>query len=252
MAGFFKGVSKAKGIEKPKDSLGNFEHTKSDVYDVVITAAYGMDSSKSDAQGIKIEAKIPALNNRKLFQNWWITDSEGKVYSERDGKKKFLGGYLKADNLALLATDGECGILDLETEEKTIKVKRDGKEVNESVDSFPDLIGFKLKVGILDTIKFKQNNVDGEYVEVDEKSHSAEWHTLFDEEGFTLNEIEEDAEEPEFMDEWLKVWKGKERDFTEGKTPNGNKSKSGGKSRRSNSEDGPKSRTANRRNMIRK
>lgn len=251
MSGFFKGVKKAKGIEKPQDSLGNFSNTASDVYDVIITAAYGLESTKSDAQGIKIEAKIPSLNDRKLFQSWWITTGEGEVFSERDGKKKYLAGYLKADALALLATEGECGILDLETEEKTIKVKRDGKEVNEVVDSFPDLIGFKLKVAILDTVKFKQNNVDGTYVEVDEKIHVPEWHTLFDEEGFTANELEQEAEEPEFMEEWLKTWKGKTRDFTEGKEPNGGKS-SGGKGRKSNSEDGPKSRTANRRSMIRK
>lgn len=251
MSGFFKGVKKAKGVEKPKDSLGNFSNTTTDVYDVVITAAYGLESTKSDAQGLKIEAKIPELNDRKLFQNWWITTGDGEVFSERDGKKKYLAGYLKADALALLATEGECGILDLETEEKTIKVKRDGKDVNEVVDSFPDLIGFKLKVAIIDTIKFKQNNVDGNYVEVDEKVHSAEWHTLFDEEGFTANELEQEAEEPEFMEEWLKTWKGKTRDFTEGKEPNGGKS-SGAKGRKSNSEDGPKSRTANRRSMIRK
>lgn len=251
MAGFFKGVTKAKGIEKPKDSLGNFENTKSDVYTVEITASYGLESSKSDAQGIKIEAKIPALNNRKLFQSWWITNKDGNTYDERDGKKKFLTGFLKADNLALLATEGEAGILDLDTEEKTIKVKRDGKEVNEVVDSFPDLIGFELQVGIIDTVKFKQNNVDGQYIEVDEKIHNAEWHTLFDIEGFTLNELEAEAEEPEFIEEWLKVWKGKVRDFTEGKQPNGGKER-GGKSRRSNAEDGPKSRTANRRNIIRK
>ncbi len=56
MSGFFKGVKKAKGVEKPKDSLGNFSNTATDVYDVVITAADGLDSTKSDAQGIKIEA----------------------------------------------------------------------------------------------------------------------------------------------------------------------------------------------------
>lgn len=251
MSGFFKDVKKAKGVEKPKDSLGNFSNTASDVYDVVITAAYGLESTKSDSQGIKIEAKIPELNDRKLFQNWWITTADGEIFTEANGKKKFKSGYLKADALALLATEGECGILDLETEEKTIKIKRDGKDVNEVVDSFPDLIGFKLKVAIIDTVKFKQNNVDGNYVEVDEKIHSAEWHTMFDEEGFTANELEQDAEDPAFMEEWLKTWKGKTRDFTEGKTPNGGKA-SGSKGRKSNSEDGPKSRTANRRSMIRK
>lgn len=242
---FFKGVKKAKGLEKPKDSLGT-GGIKSDVYPVVITAAYGIDSSKSDAQAVKLEAKIKD-SERKLFGTFWITNAEGAIYSERDGKKKFVSGYLLVDSIALIATEGDAGILDLETEEKTIKVKRDGKEVNETVDSFPDLIGAEIQIGVIATKKFKQNNVDGQYVDTDEVQVIGEWHTIFDEEGFTLNELESEADEPKFKEEWLKVWKDKERDFTQNKKQD-SKAKGG---RRTSSESGPKSRTANRRSMIR-
>ena len=242
---FFKGVKKAKGLEKPQDSLGT-GGAKSDVYPVVITAAYGIDSTKSDAQAVKLEAKIKD-SERKLFGTFWITNGDGAIYSERDGKKKFVSGYLLVDSIALIATEGDAGILDLETEEKTIKVKRDGKEVNETVDSFPDLIGAEIQIGVIATKKFKQNNVDGKYVDTDEVQVIGEWHTIFDEEGFTLNELESEADEPKFKEEWLKVWKDKERDFTQNKKQD-SKAKGG---RRTSSESGPKSRTANRRSMIR-
>ena len=242
---FFKGVKKAKGLEKPQDSLGT-GGAKSDVYPVVITAAYGIDSTKSDAQAVKLEAKIKD-SERKLFGTFWITNGDGAIYSERDGKKKFISGYLLVDSIALIATEGEAGILDLETEEKTIKVKRDGKEVNETVDSFPDLIGAEIQIGVIATKKFKQNNVDGKYVDTDETQVIGEWHTIFDEEGFTINELEAEADEPKFKEEWLKVWKDKERDFTQNKKQD-SKAKGG---RRTSSESGPKSRTANRRSMIR-
>lgn len=242
----FFGSTKKPKLDKPKDSVGGFGPTASDVYPITITAAYGVSSTKSDAQAVRLEAKETG-GNRKFYKTLWITNAEGKVTSEKDGKQKYLTGYLMADALAMIATEGEYGILELETEEKTIKVKRDGKEVNETVDSFPELIGAKFQLGIIDTMKFKQNNVDGKYEDTDEVVHEAEWAVIFDEDGFTLNELEDEKQDPEFIEEWLKTWKGKTRDLT----TKGPKKDSGDRKRRTSSSEGPKSRTANRRSMVR-
>lgn len=245
---FFKGVKKAKGITKPTaDTVGGYTPIPSDVHRVKVTAAYGVLSSKSDAQAVRVELEFADLNKRKSTQSIWITNAEGEVFSEYEGKKRYKAGYLQMDALALLATEGEVGILDLETEPKIIKVKRDGVEVNEEVESFPDLVGFEFQIGIVDTIKWKQNNVDGTYVDTDETQHEAAWHTLFDIDGFTLIELENEADEPEFIHEWSKAWKGKTRPAPEKKE---NKAKG---ARRNTSDSGtkPASRSTNRRSMIR-
>ncbi len=242
--GFFK-AKKEKGIKKPGDSLGGFTPLESDIYELKITAAYGVDSSKSDAQGIRIEAKIQGTD-RKIYETHWISSGEGKVTSEYNGKVTYKKGYLLMDALALLATEGEAGILELETEEKTIKMKRDGKDVNETVDSFPDLIGFEFKLGIVDALVYKQNNVDGEWKDTEEVEHRAQWHTLFDLDGFTLNELESEAEEPAFEAKWLAAWKGKTRELPAKKTAPKAKGK-----RSSSSEESPADRKSNRRAAIR-
>lgn len=242
--GFFK-AKKAKGVKKPGDSVGGYQPIPSDIYTLTVTGAYGVDSTKSDAQAVRLEVKIKELD-RKLTATHWFSGADGQVTSTYNDKVSYKKGYLILDALALLATEGEFGLTDLETEPKVIKVKRDGKEVNETVDSFPELIGFTFKAGLIDSLAYKQNQVDGVYVDTEEVVHDTQWHTIFDEDGFTLTELENEAEEPEFQAKWLEAWKGKTRDLPKKREDTGSKGK-----RSSNADSSPASRKAARRSAIR-
>lgn len=241
--GFIK-AKKPKNLEKPQDSVGSFAPLPSDVYPGTVTAAYAQESKQDDSEATAVRLEITLDTGRKVTGTHWVTGKDGNVYSEVQGKKKYKQGYLFMDSLALIATEGEAGILDLDTDEIVVKVKRDGKEENEKVESFTELLGVKVQVGIISTTKYKQNFVDGEYVDTDETITLPEMTVIFDEEGFTLNELEAEAEEPEFIEEWRKTWQGKTREPKAKETPKGK--------RKNTSEDKPASRTANRRSIVRR
>lgn len=209
MVGFIK-AKRAKNIERPADTVGGFTARPSNIYDGTVELAYGYSSQSSDSQALKLQVKL--LDGSKFYGTLWFAGADGNVYSTNDkGVKKFKKGYLLADSLAIFATEGEADLFDLETEPKTIKVKRDGKDVNETVESFPELEGLPIKLGLIQTEKYKQNFVDGEYINTDEIITVSELDQVFDEEGFTLNEWNDEADEPKFMDEWLATWKDKTR-----------------------------------------
>lgn len=241
--GFIK-AKKPKNLDKPEDSVGGFAPLPSDVYPGKVTAAYAVESSKEDSQATAIKLEVTLENNRKITNMLWVTGADGNIYSEKDGKKKYKQGYLLADSLALIATEGEAGILDLDTEEIIVKVKRDNKEENEKVESFFDLIGAEIQVGVISTVKFKQNFVDGQYIDTEETFTTSEIAVIFNADGFTLNELESEAEEPEFIEEWRKTWKGKIREPKVQEAAKG--------TRKNTSDSGAKSRTANRRSIVRR
>lgn len=239
---FFK--AKKENIEKPVDTIGGSAPLESDVYDATIKVAYG-DETTNGAQKLVVEFEIlKDGQERKLNKHFMITDKKGKITYESNGVKKYFKGYLQADALAMFATDLEAGILDdLETS-KTVVSGKDN--TNKSVEQFDELRGLKVKLGIVQTEKWKQVQVGENWEDTDELMVIPEIHTIFDEDGFTLNEAEEDAEEAVFIDEFLKAWKGKVRKAPEKKQTKGGRS--------SSSESGRPSRTSttSRRQELRK
>lgn len=240
---FFK--AKKENIDKPADTIGGSAPLTSDVYDAVIKVAYG-DETTNGAQKLVVEFEIiQDGQERKLSKYFMITDKKGNITYESNGVKKYFKGYLQADALAMFATDLEAGILDdLETSKTVIKDKDNN---NKSVEQFDELRGLKVKLGIVQTEKWKQVQVGDKWEDTDELMVIPEIHTIFDEDGFTLNEAEEDAEEAEFIDDFLKAWKDKVR-----KAPEKKKEVLGG--RTNTSAGGKPSRTAttSRRQELRK
>lgn len=206
MAGFIK-AKRAKNLDKPEDKVGMFTARPSGVYDAVIELAYINDSSKSDAQAINLQCKL--TDGSKFYTNLWFSGADGNVFSTNEaGVKKFKQGYLLADALVNFATEGECDLFSAETEPTKIKQKRDGKDVNVEVQSLIDLEDLPVKLGLIQTEKYKQNFVDGEYIDTDEIITISELAQVFDEEGFTLNELDSEAKKPAFIVEWESTWKG--------------------------------------------
>lgn len=241
---FFK--AKKENIEKPADTIGGNTPIESGVYDAEIKVAYG-DETTNGAQKLIVEFELNVNGTtRKINKHLMVTDTKGKVaYETSDGTKKHYKGYLQADALALFATDLEAGILDeLETSKTIIKDKDNN---NKTVEQLDELRGLKVKLGIVQTEMYKRVQSGDEWVESDEIMVVPEIHTIFDEDGFTLNEAEEDAEEAVFIDQFLEAWKGKVR-----KAPEKKKEVLGGRTNASAGGKPSRTATTSRRQELRK
>ena len=71
-----------------------------------------------------------------------------------------------------------------------------------------DLIGKKVKLGIVQTIENKWSNG----VQTSETIQKNSIDKVFNEDGFTLNELLAEADEPEFINTWLDKNKGVTKD----------------------------------------
>lgn len=205
-------IKKAKGVEAVQDTLGTGGAIPSDLYPLTVKNAY-MHESDSGAQALALEVATP---EGKVFrQQHYVTTKEGNPYYEtQDGKKKYLQGYQIADALAVLVSEGEANIGDLEPEERTISVwdSSKGQEVNKKVPVFVDLLGLEFLGGVLKVIKPKSTKVGDDYVEDPEQTIEInELDKVFSVDGFTTLELMEGDEEPTFHEKWLTRWKGKDK-----------------------------------------
>ena len=211
-------LSKVKSTktEKVEDRVGGFQVHPTDVYDALLERVYAYKTD-GGTLAVVVEAEIypnPDSDETKRYsQTFYVTNGDGEnFYTDGQGKKRLNSSWVIIDSLAVLATKGEAGLAELDTEDITIKLKRDGKEVNEDVESFFELEGLECKLAIQHVNKPKTQKVDGKWVELEgEFSDSNEVNHVFNDEGFTALEYEAELAKPEFMEKWLKQWKGKTR-----------------------------------------
>lgn len=201
------GLNKDDNIERSADSVG-FSALESDVYEGTIKQAYGTESD-SRAKAIALEID---LNGRTYKETIYFTSGKEKgqkpYYETKQGKKVFLPGYQTLDDLCAVTT--EQYLASQETEEKKVKVynKDAKKELPTDVEVLVDLIGKKVKLGIVQTIENKWSNG----VQTSETTQKNSIDKVFNEEGFTLNELLAEADEPEFINTWLDKNKGVTKD----------------------------------------
>lgn len=214
MSSFFKKAKVASDVEDGHvDALGGGGgKIPSGVVPAKITAMYGITSDKG-ALSVQVEAVVTdgEHKDRKIYNRLYCVNASGETFYEREGKKRHYAGFLIADAIALCATEGELGLTDLEEEERTVKVREDGKEVQKRVPMFVDCIGAEINVGLVLANKYKQVNQDGTYIDSDEVIQINEWDHIFDAEGFTVKELLEEVEEPVFIEQWIERWEGKEK-----------------------------------------
>lgn len=213
----FTKVKSAK-TEKAEDRLGGFVVHPSNVYDAEVVCMYGVKSDKGSL-GVTVELDLfldpdsdkPVRHTETIY----VTNQNGENFyeSKKDNRRYMNSGWLLVDAIALFATNMEAGLGELETEEFHYKRKKDGKEISVKTESYPEVVGLALQVGLLKVVKPKQIQVDNEYVDVDtgETTESNTIDRIFNEEGFTIIEWEAEKEEPEFIDKWLKTWEGKDK-----------------------------------------
>lgn len=209
-------VKQSKKVEKVEDRVGGFTVHPTNVYDANIVRMY---SYKTNGGSIAVVMEADIYPNpdedktSRYNQTFYVTNAQGEnFYTSKDGKQHMNSSWLLMDAIALFATEGEAGLGELETEEITIKLSRDGKDVHEEVESYPEVEGLEIKLGIQHINKPKSKKVDGIYVDIaGETVDTNEVNRVFDKDGFTILEWQAELKEPEFIDKWLKTWEGKTR-----------------------------------------
>lgn len=206
------------GAEKAVDRLGGgFQAVPSDIYDVTIKMAYVGNSAHSKAMSVTLIATM--ADNKELRETIWITnkDNENTYADKQDAKKKhLLPGFITVNDICLLATGNELS--EQETEEKMVKIynSTEKKEVPTAVQVITDLIGKKVKLGVLRKKSWKQKRDDsGNYVNTDQTRDENTIDKVFHaDNGRTVQEYMHGVDPAEFMPAWEKQNKGKDRDDT--------------------------------------
>ncbi len=215
MGNILSKVKSSRKVEKVEDRLGGFQIRPTAIYDAIVNKMYTFKSS-GGALAVVLEAGLfldPNTDEETRFtQTFYVTNGEGEnFYTDSKGKERMNNSWVLVDALAMFATEGEAGLGELETEEFTIKRKDEsGKEVQEIVDSFPEVEGLEIKLALMHVNKPKSQKVDGKWKEIpDEFVEENTVDRIFDQDGFTILEWQAELAEPEFIHKWEKQWKGK-------------------------------------------
>lgn len=206
--GMFDDLKTDSSVQEVKDVLGGSGPLDSDGYDAVIDVAYA-DVSSGGARSLNVSFKI---NGRTVKQTLWMTSGTAKGcknYYEANGQRKYLPGFVTANDLCLLSVGKP--ISDLDTEPKTIKVydPAQGKEAPMEKAVVVDLIGQPIKLGILKQLVDKNvKNAQGNYVPSGETREINEIDKVFRSDGFTVPEIKAQATEPSFYSRWVEKNRG--------------------------------------------
>ena len=212
--GIFNKVKSTDKVEAAKDTVGGYTVHETAVYPAKLARMYA-HTADSGSIGVTLELDLftnpDSEETKRMTKTLYVTNSEGKnYYEDKNGKNQMNTNWLMADAIAVFATNGEAGLGELETEEIFIKRTRDGAEVTEPVEAYPEVAGLDLNVAIMKVEGPKQKKVDGKWKDTDEIQLTNEIDRIFNEEGFTLLEWEAGTlDEPEFINKWEKEWKGK-------------------------------------------
>ncbi len=197
-------------IKEGGDSLGGAVLIESGLYDANIEMAY-LSTSKGGAMALNV---VLLIEGESVRQTIYMTSGTAKgalnYYIGRDGQKVYLPGFQLANSIALLTVGKD--ISDVDVEEKVIKLwDYDAKgEVPTKVKVFMELLGKKIKVGMIKQIVDKNvKNDDGTYVPSGETRDENEISKVFHiDSGLTVTEIKAEATEPGFITKWVEKWKG--------------------------------------------
>jgi hypothetical protein len=206
-------------IANEKDSVGNSGPLESGLYMAKVALAY-LTKSKGGALGLVLNANTDA--GREIRSTIYVTSGTEKggqnFYTDKDGAKQYLPGFLLANSLALLTVGKELS--DLDTEQKVVNVySPEAKaEVPTKVDMVTDLLGQDILIGLIkQTVDKTVKNDAGAYVPTGETRDENEIDKFFRaRDKMTTAEIRAQAAEAAFVETWDAKWTGVTRNRAKG------------------------------------
>lgn len=212
-----KGLKTNDQLAGERDSVGGSRLKESDIYALTIGMAY---AEKSSGGALGIFFTFKAEDGSEINQTIYVTSGDAKgnktTYEDKDGKEHYLPGFLQVNGLCLLSIGKELN--ELEEEERTISVydfNAKAKVMKKKL-VLVDLLGAKIKAGIVKQKVNKQAKDDnGVYQPTAETREQNEITKFFrDEDNLTVAEIQAGATEAKFYEDWLKTFKGQTIDKT--------------------------------------
>lgn len=215
-------------VEKPKDILGGgFQTLPSGVYDATVAMAY-VSKSSGGAQFIEFEFNLP--EGKKHKQTVYVSSGDNKGNKntyEKNGKEFLLPGYILADEIAAVTTEALLANQDHDMRLVEVYDFDTKQKVQKEFPVLIDMIGKKLKLGIQEIAINKREQQGKKWVDTEETKTINEIDKVFNEDGFTVNELMDGEEEPEFIQKWEDKNSGKLIDKVK-KVSTGNSTLSGG------------------------
>ena len=216
-----KALASDETIAPEKDSIGGSGPLESGLYPMTIAMAH-IKVADSGAMGLVLTMKTE--DKKEVRQTLWMTAGKAKggnnYYTDKNGDKQYLPGYLQANAIALLAAGKE--ISEMDTEEKVIPLwNADAKaEVPTKVPAIMDLIGKEIIVGLIkQTVDKTTKNDAGTYVPTGETREENEIDKIFRaSDKMTTAEIRAQATEPTFYTTWEAKWTGVTKSRAKGAT----------------------------------
>lgn len=203
-------------VETESDNLGGgSRNVESGLYDMTVEVAY-IGTSAGGATSLNLQLK--GDDGSEVSQTLWVASGNAKgnktTYKDKEGKEHNLPDFNHANALCLLSIGKELG--DLDTEEKVIKLfDFDArKELPKAVPMVTELLGARIKAGIIKQIVDKNAKNDaGVYVPTGEVREENVIDKMFREkDGLTVAEIRAKSTEAEFCTKWKEKWTGVTRD----------------------------------------
>lgn len=167
---------------------------------------------------LEIEGKI-------VRETIYFTNVKQETYYTKDGKNYPLPGYTTVNDISLVTTG--TYIEDQDTEEKTVELYDfDAKaEIPKQVNCVTAMHGKDLIVGLYEEQTFKQakNESTNVWEDTEELRQANTINKVFNEDGFTVQELIAEADEATFINDWKENYDGQLIDRTKGKKPKASK-----------------------------
>ena len=206
-------------IATERDSIGGSRTLESGVYNCSVRMAH---ISKSAGGALGLNLILETADGQEMKQVLWMTSGTAKggtnFYTDKQGTKQYLPGFVQANALCLLTVGKEISAMDTETKVINIYSPEAKAEVPTKAEVLMDLLNQEITVGIIkQTVDKTVKNDAGVYVATGETRDENEVDKFFRaKDRMTTAEIRAQATEAVFIDSWDKKWTGKVKDKAKG------------------------------------
>lgn len=201
----FKNEGDADDIQQ--DRVG-YEPKETDVYSAAIKMAY-VDQSARGAYFVHLELEFK--DNSTMRYDLYYTNKNGDTRWSKNGRSGNMPGFNKLRGLVAVTLGLDKEFAELLPQTKKVEVLEKGKVVLDDKAVLVELIGKKVLVGITKELTNPGvKNDKGGYDPGPGTRESNEIERFYQApKGFTVKELTEGADTPEFVTKWLKKNKGK-------------------------------------------